>query len=126
MTATPSAPSPSSEQPGWLGTGCGVFVLGAMAFILAVAVATAVDTDARSVTAGDFGGRWPLTVEDGTLACSLGQVTFLRGGIEYAVDPVAQMTSLRRIDAIRTDQPATDAKKSLDPLIHAGLDLCEP
>ena len=98
-----------------------------MALLLTVAVVTAVDTDARAVAAGDFGEDWPLTVDGGTLACSLGQVTFVREGVEYAVNPVARMTGLyQQIDPILADQPASDAKRSLDPLIGVGLDLCEP
>ena len=117
----------AAVEPGWWGVGCGLSVLVVMAFILAVAVATAIDTDARRVAAGDFGDDWPLTVEGGTLACSLGQVTFVREGVEYAVNPVAQMTGLYQgIDPLRADHPAADAKRSLDPLIDAGLDLCEP
>lgn len=120
-----SEPAPAGGS-GRLGTGCGLFFLGAIVFILVVAVVSAIDTDAQAVAAGDFGSDWPLTVEEGVVVCSLGQVTFVHDEVEYAVNPVAMRTGLyERIEPIRADATSGAAKKSLDPLIDTGLDLCD-
>ena len=117
-----------STESGALGTGCGIFSLGVIGFVFVVATITAVDNDAQDIVADDFGTDWPLTVEDGTLVCSLGQVTFVHGGVEYAVNPVAERTGLyERLEPLRaSERPGRGAKKSLEPLIDAGLELCGP
>lgn len=49
----------------------------------------------------DFGDRWPLTVAEGTLACSDGAVTFkTRDGRTYAVNGAARARGFRAIDPI--------------------------
>lgn len=74
-----------------------------------------------------LGDAWPLTVEEGTLACSgLGAVTFNAGGMTYAVNGLAQgSTDLPEIDVIWADDPTGAApKKDIGPLIERGLALC--
>jgi hypothetical protein len=49
----------------------------------------------------EFGDRWPLTVEEGTLACSDGAVTFRTGsGKTFAVNGAARARGYRAIDPI--------------------------
>lgn len=86
----------------------------------------------RRVTAGDFGEKWPLTVDAGVLRCEphagkTSQVTFMDGnGTIYAVNGIASGTGrFQDIDVIWA--PATDGvglKKNISPLIDAGLALC--
>jgi hypothetical protein len=122
-----SDPGPAAAEPSRLGTGCGLFFLGVIGFMLVVAVITALDNDVQEVSAADFGSDWPLTVEDGTLVCSFGQVTFVHEDVEYALNPVAQMTGLyEMVEPLRADAGATSGKKSLDPLIDTGLEICGP
>lgn len=118
----------SAPQRSKVGTGCGLFVLGVMGLIVVVTIITAIGTDAREVAAGDFGGDWPLTVDRGLLVCSLGQVTLVHDDVEYAVNPLAERTGLyERIDPLRADVgPGANRKMSLEPLIDAGLELCDP
>ena len=115
-----------STEPGALGPGCGISSLVVIVFMFLVAIITVIDNDAQEIVADDFGTDWPLTVEDGILVCSLGQVTFVHGGVEYAVNPVAERTGLyERLEPLRAyETQGSGAKKSLEPLIDAGLELC--
>ncbi len=127
-STTPMMAEPASTEPGRVGTGCGIFSLGVIGFMFLVAIITAIDNDVQEISADDFGIDWPLTVEHGILVCSLGQVTFVHGGVEYAVNPVAERTGLyERLDPLRAHvAPGAGASKSLEPLIDAGLELCGP
>lgn len=81
------------------------------------------------VTRAEFGDRWPLTVDDGTLSCQFNAVIFTREGVTYAVNGVAQQMRADRkwhdITEIWADNPDTPGlKKSLDPLLARGQQLC--
>lgn len=70
-----------------------------------------------------LGDDWPLTVEDGTLACAgsdgLGAVTFTTNGTAYAVNGIATQRSAG-IDIT----PILVTGKDLSPLLARGLALC--
>jgi hypothetical protein len=78
------------------------------------------------VSRAELGDAWPLTVDDGVLACRDGSVTFTAGGNSYAVNGTAKTaTSLPDIDAIWADDPSTPGLKiNIAPLIERGLALC--
>ena len=104
----------------------------------------------RHVSRADFGDAWPLTVEGGTLRCkrlvikgvraNLDAVTFEAEGKVYSVNGVASSWKMgREIDPIwaapeplmvRNPSPPPEfinvatPKKSIGPLIDAGLALC--
>lgn len=83
-------------------------------------------SDPGDISRTRFGPGWPLTVDEGTLACEgRGVVTFASGGTTYAVNRAAK-TLLRwpDIDRIRADSPG-GLKMNLVPLIDRGLALCE-
>jgi uncharacterized protein DUF2511 len=76
-------------------------------------------------------GDWPLTVPRGTVRCEgsgdVGQVTFLAGGKEYAVNGLAQSQrpELPKIDVIWKDDPdIPGAKIDISPILNAGLKQC--
>lgn len=82
----------------------------------------------------DFGADWPLTVPDGFVYCEVGfggplyPVTFeAPDGTTYAVNGTAMdVTDLPKIDEIWADNPTTSGSKiSIEPIISAGLALCE-
>jgi len=102
----------------------------------------------RHVTAEVFGDTWPLTVNEGILSCYLsgavvisitGKGTFTLNGL--ALNMMDARPSLGWRDLPRTlwaderplcaDNPAggsqicAQRKKSMKPLIDAGLDLCD-
>lgn len=82
------------------------------------------------VSRATFGERWPLTVEEGVLACrgsgGVGAVTFTAGNTTYAVNGIAvQDGTFTDIKAIWADNPdVAGLKKDIGPLIERGLALC--
>ena len=74
----------------------------------------------------DLGDAWPLTVEDGLIACQNQAVTFTTGGVTYAVNGTAKDRGLGRdIDPIWAVDPAgITPKMSIGPLIDRGRALC--
>jgi hypothetical protein len=84
----------------------------------------------RSVSRAEFGDRWPLTVDSGTLRYEPGHAVVFRApdGTDYAVNGSAHGGRYRDIGAIWADNtdPATAdyiPKVDLAPLIDAGLAL---
>lgn len=84
----------------------------------------------RRVSQAEFGDRWPLTVDSGTLRYEPGHAVVFRGpdGADYGVNGPAMDGKRRDIAAIWADNPdaATAAyipKVDLAPLIEAGLAL---
>ena len=81
----------------------------------------------------DFGADWPLTVPDGIVYCEVGfgppyPITFeAPDGTTYAVNGTAMdITDLPKIDQIWADNPVISGSKiNIEPIISAGLDLCE-
>ena len=55
------------------------------------AVATPAFAGSQNVSRSEFGDSWPLSVEDGVLACeAAGAVTFTTNGVTYAVNGLAK------------------------------------
>jgi hypothetical protein len=105
----------------------------------------------RRISRADFGDKWPLTVEPGTLACSeiivtgwtgprLLAVTFETGSRSFPLNGVARSHKPGpNIDSITSPgepiwvtDPITKEKvdvgpplKNIGPLIDTGLKLCE-
>lgn len=79
-------------------------------------------------------GPWPLTVEQGTLACYRGKAIILTTGPHtYAVNGTAQDMgrglgySWQRINPIWRDNPEIPGTKiPITALIQAGQKLCKP
>lgn len=75
-----------------------------------------------------LGDQWPLTVEDGTLACTgsggSGAVTFTANGTMYALNGVARQQSTGADIAPIWAADGSGAKRDLGPLIEKGLALC--
>jgi hypothetical protein len=89
-------------------------------------------TSGLSVSREEFGGDWPLTVDEGTLNCEgaaeVGAVTFTApNGVTYAVNGLAiGQDRWPEIDAIWADNPdIPGTKKNIGPLIDRGLELCD-
>lgn len=89
-------------------------------------------TPAGYVTRAQFGDEWPLSVEDGQLACDSRQhVTFTSGGVVYALNGTAKGAidngaPYQVIDSIWLDDPnVAGLKLSLRPLLDIGLSLCK-
>jgi hypothetical protein len=86
----------------------------------------------RAVSRSDYGSRWPLTVDSGTLRCDQpGSVTFSSGGTTYWVNGtaggVATDNGWQDIQSIWADDPSAGMdgiKIGIGPLIDDGLALC--
>ncbi|WP_308495316.1 DUF2511 domain-containing protein [Microbacterium jiangjiandongii] len=87
----------------------------------------------RFLCDADFGADWPLTVPDGIVYCEVGfgppyPITFeAPDGTTYAVNGTAMdVTDLPKIDQIWADNPGISGSKiNIEPIISAGLGLCE-
>jgi Protein of unknown function (DUF2511) len=88
-------------------------------------------THSQSVTRGEFGEGWPLTVDSGELRCEAGDAVVFKApdGTDYAVNGTAGDAGYLDIRPIWADNP--DAltrdfipKIAITPLIEAGLKLC--
>ncbi len=82
----------------------------------------------KSVSASDFGGDWPLLVDEGTLDCDGGAVTFeSEDGTTYAVNGTAMTVKpeLPDIGEIWADDPDTSGLKKSMILIDEGLEICQ-
>lgn len=77
------------------------------------------------------GEEWPLSVEDGVLACDAARrVTFTSGGLVYAVNGTARgfakENGWRDIQELTVPDPKIEGLiKSLQPLLSVGLELCK-
>ena len=125
-TTLPVSTAPAETKPREAGRGCGVFFLATMAFVVVVAVLAAVDKDQQAISRADYGDDWPFTVEEGTLICDLRQVTFAHDGVVYGLNRTARATGLYEdIAPLQVeDASSEDGRKSLEPLVEDGRDLC--
>lgn len=86
--------------------------------------------DEGHVTRKEMGKQWPLTVDEGTLACDgengVGAVTFTtEDGKEYAVNGTAKSQGYDAIEPIWAKGEGAIPKKDLTPLVDRGLKLCK-
>jgi|GEM_PF-3471750 len=87
--------------------------------------------NSRTVTSTEFQDDWMLTVDSGTLVCEppAGIVFIAPDGTEYAVNGTATGMGYADIQPIWKADPSVPAelglKISIDPLITAGMELCE-
>jgi hypothetical protein len=83
------------------------------------------------ITKQEFGTKWPLTVDEGVLACKgrggVGEVVFTTNGKTYAVNGIAKGTKKYiPIDEIWANNPSVSGlKKDIGPIIERGLKLCQ-
>ena len=83
------------------------------------------------ITKQEFGAKWPLTVDEGILACKgrggVGEVIFMANGKTYAVNGTAKSAKKYiPIDEIWADNPSVSGlKKDIGPIIERGLKLCQ-
>lgn len=87
--------------------------------------------DRATVTAAEYGDKWPFMVESGIVRCvngrnGIGEVVFSSGGKTYAVNGVAKQTDqYADITPIWKDDPQiSGAKISIGPILDLGLSLC--
>lgn len=95
---------------------------------LVAACSASPSANEREVKAEDYGDRWPLTVEHGTLRCEpVERVVFTDpDGKDWAVNGAASSHGYDEIEPIWADNPEIDGtKKIISPLIEDGLSLCE-
>lgn len=88
-----------------------------------------------NVTESEYGEKWPLSVQSGTLNCTslgtLGIVTFTANGITYAVNGTAKarakQNGWREINEIWRDNPNPQygPKINIGPIVEKGLSLCK-
>ena len=83
------------------------------------------------ITKAEYGDRWPLTVERGTVECVPAfSVIFHTGGVTYAVNGWAMTNTdypdVREIwlDDPDADRAARGLKINIGPIIDRGLALC--
>lgn len=83
------------------------------------------------ITKQEFGEKWPLTVDEGILACKgkggFGEVIFKANGKTYAVNGIAMGTKKYiPVDEIWANDPSASVlKKNIGPIIDRGLKLCQ-
>ena len=100
--------------------------------LLAATACSSGSVDGTHIGRADLGDAWPLTVEEGTLACNgsggVGEVFFTAPeGTAYAVNGAAKSNErLADVTPIWADNPDINGlKKDIGPLIDKGLALCE-
>lgn len=73
-----------------------------------------------------MGDDWPFTVDDGSVACEGGAVTFTSGDVTYAVNGTAKSQEAGAdVMAIWADDPAVPGLKiDISEVINRGLALC--
>jgi hypothetical protein len=87
--------------------------------------------NAKEITKAEYGDRWPFTVEKGILRCEDGMVVFESDGNEYGVNGLAQNQFKKDIGTILQDDDqygqinGHSVKKSVEPIIKDGRNLCE-
>lgn len=87
----------------------------------------------KLITKDMFGDQWPFTVPQGELEClPPALVTFKVNGITYAVNSLASSRGYQNIDRIwkndpnRLNEAGFPAKFDISPIVHSGLELCNP
>jgi hypothetical protein len=108
-----------------------VILLG-VALIASIARAVA---GTATIRAADYGDRWPFTVSEGVIECTLFQenlhiLTFASGGKTYGLNGTARNLAREKgyaeIAAIWKDDPKnTGTKINIGPVIDKALSLCE-
>lgn len=83
----------------------------------------------KEVTKAQFGDKWPLSVESGTLHCegskTSGAVTLYADGITYALNLQAQSDGYAQPGNIWLDDPEEAGQKiPVGPLVQEGMKLC--
>jgi hypothetical protein len=77
------------------------------------------------VSREQFGERWPLTVERGTVACRGGLPVFRYDGETYALNRAGEKKGFKSLDPIWRDDPAYPALKvSLGQLMDVAMKQC--
>lgn len=100
--------------------GCAVIVL-----IIVIMVMMQSKPGGRHLTRADFGDRWPLTVEEGTVRREGPCILFETNGTTYAVNGTAR-TMKRWADIHEIWAPAPDGlRKDISPIMDAGEALPE-
>ena len=93
-------------------------------------VVLAPPTGGEIITSAEYGNRWPLTVESGTVQCrGPGAVLFRTGDKTYAINGLAlSSTDYPPVDAIWRGDPDNPydlgLKIDLSPIFERGLALC--
>lgn len=78
--------------------------VGALAAIGAVALASCSDIQSTTVTASEYGDRWPLLVSEAKLFCNgLGERYLAVDGVTYALNGKALSAGMQRPDPILKD-----------------------
>ena len=105
-----------------------------MALPVALTAAVGCSSGGNTVSREDFGDEWPLTVDEGVIACEVHGIakpaTFTSGGKTYALNGAASSRGAADIDAIWANDPEypnlnPPLKKDLSPLTFRALELCE-
>lgn len=137
MTSEPPAPATGRAADIAAVEGCKrrvlIGVLGAAGVIAVFVVASnlldggGAKGPSRTITQAEFGDAWPFTIPAGELFCTgANAVTFVAAGTTYAVNGAA--TQAGRGDDIgpiwAADTSSGGTKKSIAPIIDAGLALC--
>ncbi len=68
----------------------------AVAYLYSIVAIAGVAT----ITDADYGEDWPFTVSEGLLKCSQNEVTFVSGGVAYAVNGSAKAAGFADIEPI--------------------------
>lgn len=84
----------------------------------------------KQVTRAQFGAKWPLSIESGTLHCKGGKaapaVTLYADGITYALNLNAQSSGYAQPGPIWVDdKDNAGAKLAMGPLVEEGMKLCQ-
>ncbi len=87
------------------------------------------DAAAGYMSGADWGNRWPLTVDYGTVSCEQGSWVIFRApdGMQYAVNGSAMMgTTLPSIRKIWAVNPSIEGSRiDISPIIDTGLAICD-
>ena len=84
-----------------------------------------VNAHAITIKSSDYGKTWPFTVEYGDLKCvNKVAVVFNANDIDYAVNGIASAMKYKRIDEIWRQDPDTQTRINIRPIIERGLSLC--
>jgi uncharacterized protein DUF2511 len=85
--------------------------------------------ETKDVSEGDYGSRWPLTIDTAVLACEPGEVpTITVGGHTFRIDtinePADAHPKFRRIWADSSQQD-DGSRRDLAPLVDDAKALCD-
>lgn len=77
-----------------------------------------------AVSRTDHGDEWPLTVEDGVVACLAGAMTFATGAKRYALNDLGVARSTGEAIVSIQARDSRGRLRDLTPLLDAANDLC--